>query len=72
MFKRHTFWLKSAITFMFATAAIHATSLFLKPEPQNETERQLLDLMMNYRQDLMGFHRSAAELVAKSLINRQK
>jgi len=64
MFKRHTFWLKTAVTFMFLTAAIHATSLFVKPEPKNETERQLLDLMANYRLDLMGFHRTSSELVA--------
>ena len=63
MLKRHTFWLKTAITFMFATAAIHATSLFVQPVPQNDTEKQLLDLMTNYKQDLMGFHRSTAELV---------
>ena len=61
--KRHTFWLKTAVTFMFLTAAIHATSLFIKPAPKNETEHQLLDLMTNYRQNLMGFHRSTAELV---------
>lgn len=63
MLKRHTFWLKTAITFMFVTAAIHATSLFVKPIPQNETEKQLLDLMVNYQRDLMGFQKSTAELV---------
>jgi hypothetical protein len=39
MLKRHGFWLVLAIVFLSLTALIHASSLFLQPTPQNETER---------------------------------
>ena len=37
---------------------VHALSLFEKPAAANETERQLLDLMSNYKFNLMGSMRS--------------
>ena len=37
---------------------VHALSLFAKQVPANETERQLLDLMSNYRFNVMGSMRS--------------
>lgn len=37
---------------------IHSLSLFEKTVPANETERQLLDLMTNYKFNLMGSMRS--------------
>lgn len=40
----------------------HSLSLFDKPVPSNATERQLLDLMTNYRFSLMGTTRSMADL----------
>ena len=59
MLKRYTFWLWLAVVFLFLTGLIHSISLFVSPAPANETERQLLDLMMNYKQDLgAGFHKS--------------
>lgn len=59
MLKRYTFWLWLAVVFLFLTGLIHAIGLFIGPAPANETERLLLDLMMNYKQDLgAGFHRS--------------
>jgi len=54
MFKRHTFWLWTAVVFQLITAAVHAMSLFIAPVAQNETERQLIELMSTYRQDLGG------------------
>jgi hypothetical protein len=48
-FKR---WLQAASVFQLLTAAFHALSFFADPAPQNETERTLIDLMYNYRQDL--------------------
>lgn len=51
MLKRYTFWLSAAVIFQFLTAAIHAVSLFVQPEPANDTERQLLTLMTTYRMD---------------------
>jgi hypothetical protein len=59
MLKRYTFWLWMAVVFLFLTATIHSVALFVSPAPANETERQLLDLAMNYKQDMgAGFHRS--------------
>lgn len=59
MLKRHTFWLWLAVAFLFLTGLIHAVGLFISPVPANETERQMIELMMNYKQDLgAGFHKS--------------
>src|SRR5258705_3270964 len=64
MLKRYRFWLWLAVVFLVLTALIHATSLFLQPAAQNETERQLFDLLANYKQDPgAGFRRSTNELV---------
>jgi hypothetical protein len=37
---------------------VHSLSLFEKPVPANATEQQLLDLMSNYRFNVMGSMRS--------------
>ena len=37
---------------------VHSLSLFGKPAPANDTERQLLDLMSNYKFNVMGSMRS--------------
>src|ERR1700674_820640 len=42
---------------------VHSLSLFQKQVPSNDTERQLLDLMSNYKFDLMGSVRSMDELM---------
>ena len=63
MLKRHRFWLVLAIVFLFFTALIHASSFFLQPTAQNETERQLINLLTNYKQDFgAGFQRSMKDL----------
>lgn len=51
MLKRYTFWFTAAILFQFLTGFIHSLSLFLTPVPRNETERQLFDLLTNYKMD---------------------
>jgi hypothetical protein len=57
MFKRYTLWLWIAIVFMLLNATIHSVTLFIQPAPQNETERQLVQLMTTYRNDFgAGFH----------------
>jgi len=62
MLKRFSFWIWGLIVTQLLTAGFHATSLFVKPEPQNETE-QLMNLAANYKPDAgMGFHPSFAEL----------
>lgn len=64
MFKRHTFWLWTTVVFQLLTAAIHSTSFFVASVPQNETERQLIELMNTYRQDLgAGFQPSTREIL---------
>jgi hypothetical protein len=41
---------------------VHSLSLIKAPVPSNDTERQLLDLMSNYKFDLMGSQRSMDNL----------
>jgi hypothetical protein len=63
MLRNYRFWVKASAILMFITALLHATSLFIAPDPKNETERQLVDLVSNYKADLgAGFHRSFSEL----------
>jgi hypothetical protein len=42
---------------------VHALSLVGKQAPANDTERQLLELMTNYKFNLLGSMRSMAELL---------
>ena len=64
MFKRYTFWLWVAVVLQLLTGASHSLSFFVKPIPTSETERQLLELMANYRMDMgAGIHRSMDQLV---------
>ena len=63
MLKRYTFWLWVVIVFQLLNATVHSLSFVVTQVPANETERQLLDLMMNYHQDMgAGFHRSMSQL----------
>ena len=52
MFKRYTFWLTLAAILQLLTAAVHSLSFLVKPNPHDESERQLLDLLQNYQPDL--------------------
>jgi len=64
MLKRHTFWLWTAVIFLFLNALIHSLSFFISPVPHNETERQLFTLMTEAKLDMgAGFHRTMKELV---------
>lgn len=63
MLKRYRFWLWAAIVLLLLTAVIHTTTLFITPEPQNDTERQLLNLLAGYKQDFgAGFQRTLKEI----------
>jgi hypothetical protein len=63
MLKRYTFWLSAAVIFQLITAVVHLLSFFLKPVPENETERQLLAMLGSYQNDLgAGFHRTYSDL----------
>lgn len=49
---------------LLATGVIHLLSFLRKPEPANDSERQLFDLLQNYRFDLgAGTTRSMEELL---------
>lgn len=49
---------------LLATGAIHLLSFLRKPEPANDTERELFNLLQNYRFDLgAGTTRSMEELL---------
>jgi hypothetical protein len=64
LLKRHTFWLWLAVVFLFLLATVHSLSLFIAPKPGNETERQMLELMMTYKQNMgAGFHPSMWNLL---------
>lgn len=54
MLKRYTFWLWAAVIFQLLTAVLHSLSLFVRPEPANETERQLLMLQTTCKMDAGG------------------
>ena len=43
--------------------AVHSLSLFERLTPANDTEKQLLDLMTNYKFNLMGSMRSMSDLM---------
>jgi hypothetical protein len=63
MLKRYSFWLWLAVVFQLLNAAGHSLSFFVTQVPTNDTERQLLDLMSNYRLDMgAGFHRTTHQL----------
>ena len=63
MFTRCQFWFKTGSWLLVVTGLIHELSLFSSPEPANEHERQLLDLMSNYCFTLPGAVRSMGELM---------
>lgn len=64
MLKRYTFWLWAAVAFQVLTAIFHTIGIFVQPEPVNETERQLMQLMHTYQFDAgAGFHPTMADLV---------
>jgi hypothetical protein len=52
MLKRYTFWLSAAVIFQLLTGLIHGISLFVTPATENETERQLQELITTYAKDL--------------------
>lgn len=54
MLKRYTFWLTAAAIFQLLTGLIHAITLFVTPVPENETERQLQELITTYKKDFGG------------------
>jgi hypothetical protein len=54
---------KTGAVLLVLLGLAHSFSLFEKPAAANDTERQLLDLMTNYKFNLMGSLRSTADLM---------
>jgi len=48
MLKNYKFWFKAGSWALVVTALLHSLSLLQKPVGENETERQLFELMMTY------------------------
>ena len=64
MLKRYTFWLWLAVVFLFLTGSVHSLSLFIAPQPANEVERQMIELMTTHKQNMgAGFHPSMWNLL---------
>jgi hypothetical protein len=65
MLKRYRFWLWTAVVLLLLNTLIHTLTFFFFQSPaQNETERQLLELMTTYQQDFgAGFKRSTQDLL---------
>jgi len=62
--KNYITWLKIAVIFQLLAAAMHSISLFINLPPNNETEKQLFNLMDTYKFDFgMGFHPTMAEIM---------
>jgi hypothetical protein len=63
MLKRYTFWLIAAVLFQFLNAIVHSLSFIITPDFQNDTERQIHELITTYREDMgAGFHRTFFDL----------
>jgi len=54
---------KTGAVVLLLAGLVHSLSLFGKPTSENDTERQLLDLMSNYKFNLMGSMRSMDNLL---------
>ena len=54
---------KAGAAVLLLLGLVHSASLFERLQPANETEKQLLDLMTNYRFDLVGSHRRMSDLL---------
>jgi hypothetical protein len=54
MLKQSKTWIYLTAILMLLTGFFHSLSLFVKSEPVNETERQMLDLIANYKMDAGG------------------
>jgi len=64
LIKNYLFWFKIGTWMCLITGLIHSLNFINKPQPQNEVEKQLFDLLENYRVILPGgFNRSTYELM---------
>ena len=54
MFSNFSFWIWGAVVVQLLTAFFHSLSFIAKSKPANESEKQLLDLMTNYKMNMGG------------------
>ena len=54
MLSDFSFWIWGTIITQFLTALFHSLSFIAKPKPGNDTEKQLMDLLTNYKMDMGG------------------
>jgi hypothetical protein len=54
---------KTGAAVLVLLGLVHSLSLFQEPIPANDTEKQLMGLMANYKFNLMGSARSMTELL---------
>jgi hypothetical protein len=63
MLSNFSFWIWGLVITQFLSAFCHSLSFIAKPKPKNETEKQLLDLVSNYKPDMGGgIRRSYSQL----------
>ena len=63
MLKNYRFYAFAAVVCQLLTAFLHSLSFFKGPVASNDQEKQMLDLMMNYKMDMgMGMMRSMYSL----------
>lgn len=56
-------WIIATYISQLLTASIHSLSFFKSPDPANDTEKQMFDLMINYKRDLgAGFMPSTMDI----------
>lgn len=61
--KNYKLWIRIAAIFQILTGLIHSISLFVHPQPTNDTERLMIEQMETYHMNLgAGFHKTMAEL----------
>lgn len=49
-----SFWIWATIIAQGLSALFHSLSFISKPKPRNDTEKQLIDLLTNYKMDMGG------------------
>ena len=54
MSSNFSFWIWGAIIAQGLSALFHSLSFISKPKPRNDTEKQLIDLLQNYKMDMGG------------------
>jgi hypothetical protein len=63
MLSNFSFWIWGTVIAQLLTAIFHSISFFVKEKPGNETEKQLIDLVKDYKIDMgAGIKRSFGQL----------